>query len=532
MLRDLVLYTIFMFLVLAIIYGHVNVHAQNLQKRNVEAELLGLPVHEGKEKDGEDALSKVRSIDTLWEYLINDITPRLIPNVDAITKHPSKSYFLMTHARLRQVRIGRNASERCLEKIPRLVWPRDNLNPCIGSVWGEAAEETRHFDNSWEKPLKKSDEDLEDSAHRYWTEDELNTAVFVGEHGVYSGGGYIVTLYREDPQAVQNVLKRLVRNDWIDRLTRCVLLEFTVYNPSTDMYTQVVLSFELDRYGTVLATKTIHTAALSSRERKNKPWLRMAEASVCVLVLFYVFKGVNDILHGSLAMFFSHLWNWVEFLVSVMSLLCVIFYLFRLASYEQVMKNFDTYGHGFFLDFTQVFHWHHVFHISMAFFGAFVILKMVKVTSFNPFTKVFMKTMFIGRNDVAALIFCTVLCLLAFGCLGRLLFGGHSFSYSSLSRTLITLLFFILGEPHYAVFLAANEILGKLFFVSFMVLSQCFVINLFIAVLRESLELSRCSPFAKEKATIRYMIDATMMYFNLTARNRQRPGITSPYGRK
>ena len=52
MLRDLVLYTVFMFVVLAIISGHLEVHAQYLQRVNVEVEMLGLSTHEAGVSSG------------------------------------------------------------------------------------------------------------------------------------------------------------------------------------------------------------------------------------------------------------------------------------------------------------------------------------------------------------------------------------------------------------------------------------------------------------------------------------------------
>lgn len=529
MMRDLILYTLFTITVLGIISAHVQVEAQYQQGVNVEAELLGV-IGSGKDdSDDRDSLSKVHSVETLWRYLVDVVTPRLVPEVDAITSHISRSYFLMTHARLRQVRIGLNATDDCLQNIPRAVWPRDNKFACVSSLWGDEPEETRHFNHSWKTPYWQNGSNLLDSAHRYWSEQELDTEAFVGEHGIYSGGGYVVTFLREDPEAVQSSLKKLHLNDWIDRLTKCVFLEFTVYNPNAEMYTQVVLAFEVDKAGAVYTTKSVHTAILSSKNRRNTTWIRMAEAAAAVCVLFYLFKAINEILHTSLGMYFSNTWNWIELLVTVASFLCMVFYLFRLTTYLTVMQRFEIFGHGFFLDFTQVFYWQRVFHVNLAIFGALVILKLVKITAFNPFTKVFVRTMLIGQKDFVGHMFSTIIIMFAFASLGRLLFGCASLSYSTMDRALVTLLFFILGESDYPVFVTINEYIGNFFFFTFLVVSQYLLINLFIAILRDSMELSRYKPYTREEAIVRYMIDATMLYFNLTARNRQRDDVKSPF---
>ena len=67
--------------------------------------------------------------------------------------------------------------------------------------------------------------------------------------------------------------------------------------------------------------------------------------------------------------------------MSLVSLLCVIFYIIRLASFLHVMDRFEAYGNAFFLDFTPVFHWQQVFQATMGLLGALAILKMAKVTA-------------------------------------------------------------------------------------------------------------------------------------------------------
>ena len=75
MLRDLILYTVFMVVVMIIIAGHMEVHAQYLQKVNVEVELLGLP----KQEEGVSTGLRWRGqyYNTVLSKILSEALPKL-----------------------------------------------------------------------------------------------------------------------------------------------------------------------------------------------------------------------------------------------------------------------------------------------------------------------------------------------------------------------------------------------------------------------------------------------------------------------
>ncbi|RUS69976.1 hypothetical protein EGW08_022262 [Elysia chlorotica] len=320
------------------------------------------------------------------------------------------------------------------------------------------------------------------------------------------------------------MLRTLARQGWVDRFTRCVFLEFTVYNPSTNMFTQVQLAFEMDRYGGLWPSKRIHTAILSPKHTEPGSWLpiTMSETLASICVLFYMCVAINEILYTSYRMFFSNPWNWLEVLVSVVSLLCAIFYLCRVHAYQEVMSEFEELGHEYFLDFSRIFYWQRAFHVSMAVLGGLVILKMLKVTAFNPFTKFFAQTLKFAYHEYTGLLFSSTLVLFAFALLGTLLFGGSSSNYHTLGRASLTLLFFVMGESNQAVLFAAHAVTGKAFFLVFVLAVKLVLVNMFIAVFVEALELSRYVQYRGEEATVRCMLETLRLYFTPAFRIRDK----------
>ncbi|KAK3726584.1 hypothetical protein RRG08_041817 [Elysia crispata] len=219
MIRDLILYTLFMATILIIINGHLNVNNEYKQKVSVENELLGLMSKEQLDEDEEGLLSEIRTVDQMWKYLIDVVAVKLIPEIDDLKNDMTRNFLLMGHARLRQVR-STTAQIDCFKGIPDIVWPRHQSHQCIQHLSKYQPEENRSFDVDWADLNNPNPDLLGNSVFRYHSAEKLKASAFFGEHGIYSGGGYIQLFLREDPGAIQNILQQLANSKWVDRFTR------------------------------------------------------------------------------------------------------------------------------------------------------------------------------------------------------------------------------------------------------------------------------------------------------------------------
>ncbi|CAF4247680.1 unnamed protein product [Rotaria magnacalcarata] len=67
----------------------------------------------------------------------------------------------------------------------------------------------------------------------------------------YKGGGYVVSLGRTYEKA-RSVLEELHSQNWLDQLTRAVIIDFSLYNANVNLFVAVTLSFEMTSMGSVL----------------------------------------------------------------------------------------------------------------------------------------------------------------------------------------------------------------------------------------------------------------------------------------
>lgn len=79
--------------------------------------------------------------------------------------------------------------------------------------------------------------------------------------GWYQGGGYIFN-FDNTYQSSEHLLNQLVEANWIDQYTRVIIAEFSVWNPNTNLFSFLTISFEFIETGSMETWKEIKSVEL------------------------------------------------------------------------------------------------------------------------------------------------------------------------------------------------------------------------------------------------------------------------------
>ena len=82
----------------------------------------------------------------------------------------------------------------------------------------------------------------------YQNASELEAQSLDGIFAIYEGGGYAHTLGKTQKSAAQRVAY-LKENNWIDKQTRAVFVEFTTFNPQLWLFSVSFIHFEMAATG-------------------------------------------------------------------------------------------------------------------------------------------------------------------------------------------------------------------------------------------------------------------------------------------
>jgi hypothetical protein len=104
-------------------------------------------------------------------------------------------------------------------------------------------EEKRSFAPGWINETIEEYSSSISKAFEYKSSDELDTYVYVGDHGSYSGNGYVYE-FRGRLSDLQSNLSQLHQLGWIDNQTRAVIIQLSLYNPNVELFTSVTLLTE------------------------------------------------------------------------------------------------------------------------------------------------------------------------------------------------------------------------------------------------------------------------------------------------
>lgn len=104
-----------------------------------------------------------------------------------------------------------------------------------------------------------------EKAFRYRSSEELDTYMYMGEHGEYSSGGYVYE-FRGSLVHLRQNLSELHRFSWIDDRTRAVLIQLSLYNPNIQMFISVTLLMEFLSTGNLIPTARFEPIDLQSNE--------------------------------------------------------------------------------------------------------------------------------------------------------------------------------------------------------------------------------------------------------------------------
>jgi hypothetical protein len=105
-------------------------------------------------------------------------------------------------------------------------------------------EEKHSYLPGWlNETIEKSNSSINES-FEYKSSKELDTYIYVADHGSYSGDGYVYE-FRGRLSDLQSNLSQLHQLGWIDSLTRAVIIQLTLYNPNVQLFTSVTFLLEV-----------------------------------------------------------------------------------------------------------------------------------------------------------------------------------------------------------------------------------------------------------------------------------------------
>lgn len=335
------------------------------------------------------------------------------------------------------------------------------------------------YNTSWSEALQ-----ICPKAWRYHTAEELKSGSMKASYKKYGGGGYPAVL-GYDENTAHGVLNETFGHGWVDRQTRAVILEYTVFNVNTNLLSTATYFYEVLATGAAFTTRRIETFELYSTESGALMFYLICQFLFLVMVLYQLVMMLVH-LHRQHLGFFKSVWNIVDFIMISSSIASAVLYMIRsksiLCSINSIQKNPYSIVH-----FHAALDWVSLENVTVAVAIFMATIKLLNLIRFNPHViYLFLSFRQSVGYQLSYMCFFLIICN-AFAISGIHFFGRSVYSYSSYMRAVVSQFEFTLGKAFPIDNLRnENPLLGPTFGILFMITTTILFMNMIVSVLNEA----------------------------------------------
>ncbi|XP_075072553.1 polycystin-2-like protein 1 isoform X3 [Mixophyes fleayi] len=321
------------------------------------------------------------------------------------------------------------------------------------------------------------------TAWTYFTEDELGGSSHWGKIATYSGGGYYIDFELTKPDTLKS-LQNLKNNLWLDRGTRVVFIDFSVYNANINLFCVLRLVVEFPATGGAIPSWQIRTVKLIRYVSNWDYFIIACEIIFCVFIFYYM---VEEILELRIHRFkyFTSIWNILDLVVILLSLVAIAFHIFRTLEVNRLMGSLLEQPSKY-ADFEFLAFWQTQYNNMNAVNLFFAWIKIFKYISFNKTMTQLSSTLARCAKDILGFAIMFFIVFFAYAQLGYLLFGTQVENFSTFVKCIFTQFRIILGDFDYDAIDNANRILGPIYFVTYVFFVFFVLLNMFLAIINDT----------------------------------------------
>jgi hypothetical protein len=303
--------------------------------------------------------------------------------------------------------------------------------------------------------LSKDDPKFGDLLTCFVFEDRSTTGLFTNQYvtggWVYSDAGLVSgTVWdaypakkgykcdfhpKRDPLKKLNALKEF---HWVDDQTRAVLVELTVYNKPTNLFSSMRLVFEFPTTGGIQPYYEPYTGFLFSGLKPSIYYQELITlALIDVMTLGFMLQEFGELKQSGLLNYFSSLWNALDWFNYVF-LALVTFFFFDATLEAQYVLGKTDYESGEFLDiFNLVYKYRWIdyfFSVNMI----AVFLKMLKYVRLSPKLSIVSETLTSTISQSAGFFVIFLMLLAAYALAFWFTYGQLIFEFRTLSNSFVS----------------------------------------------------------------------------------------------
>ncbi|XP_044540211.1 polycystic kidney disease 2-like 1 protein, partial [Gracilinanus agilis] len=208
------------------------------------------------------------------------------------------------------------------------------------------------------------------------------------------------------------------------------------------------------------------------------------EILFCVFIFYYVIEEALELRIHKLH-YLSSVWNILDVVVILLSIVAVGFHVFRTLEVNRLMGHLLQRPNDY-ADFEFLAFWQTQYNNMNAVNLFFAWIKIFKYISFNKTMTQLSSTLARCAKDILGFAVMFFIVFFAYAQLGFLLFGTQVENFSTFVKCIFTQFRIILGDFDYNAIDKANRVLGPAYFVTYVFFVFFVLLNMFLAIINDT----------------------------------------------
>ena len=319
---------------------------------------------------------------------------------------------------------------------------------------------------------------------QYQTAEELKTEQVRGKMALYGGGGYVANIGYNTDSALK-VLGYLEKEHWIDDKTAAVLVECTVFEPSTYLFCVLNYLYERNPMGDVYTSAKIKTMTLylPQGSKNDQLFYQVCQVLLTLVIVAFATNEIVKALREPRA-YFKRLWSWVEIMLLSFASSAVYIMVSKDKFTREYVTNvrsnpFDNFSADEIVAYSEIEDY------LLACVMLLITVKSLRLTRFNPHIFRMQKTLRLSFSSLCSYSVVFGVVVFSFSSFGSIAFGSSVVEYSSLIDAILSLLKMLIGgkSSYYKLKVTSESFLGPVFLFVYLVIAVFLLVNVFIAIL-------------------------------------------------
>ncbi|XP_055955095.1 polycystic kidney disease protein 1-like 2 [Patella vulgata] len=481
---DLILYAVFLFGLYCVCYG------------NRDTQSFAFNSHI-KTVIFTDSFEQIKSHDDFFEWVDKTMIPAMFPTGDfrGNALDWRRKLFFDDHvnfrvgpARLRQVRIKQRPIPFYGSKYGKLMenykyyWP-----------YSSSKEETTPFCPGWTPQPCALDVRLSSStldAWLYTTSEESWGSSTSGNLEVYDGGGYFLEL-SINKDISKAMIEEIKTNGWLDRQTRAVFVEFSLYNANNNLLTVVRLIAEFPEFGSVITWKHISTLRVFQNVGPIGAFIILCEVIVVIILFVFGFKCLKRLFKQRLG-YFGSFWNIVDLITLITTLVTIVFFILREVYTSKTLEIFRVDPKKF-VNFEHIVLWDALFVYGLSFLVFTATIGMLRILGYNRRFTMIGEVLRVSAKDLIGFTSVFAIFYSAFIASGYVLFATSLYQFRSAFDTAITIFIYLLGKNQLGKRLVQSDEYSVIYFFALVFFVIFILLTMFQVIMNNSMTVVRSS---------------------------------------